>query len=252
MRSIGAANVSTFIEEIKPLVTEDIDALLAEAQANFKRDRPLIEQFQMMVDLARKSPQLRSLLDWQRVEIATMLVGYRASTGGVRVDYRSPSRYLMLLRRTAALEVGDFTMHASRQDIVDQAVSYGASETTARRLINDTKHAGLIDIVPCHHLCGLGCPLADGKCGSQKHFVTPTGSWMFSHAVKQLVSMLYRYSLYRFESSDPLAASTFSERWTRNFGFRQSTLDAAELVCAAWTTAPVSWSGQRRRSRLSN
>ena len=216
MRLIGARNVSTFIEKIKPLVTEDIDALLAEAQANFKRDRPLIEQFQMMVDLARKSPQLSSLLDWQRVEIATMLVGYRASTGGVRVDYRSPSRYLMLLRRTAALEVGDFTMHATRQDIVGQALSYGASETSARRLINDTEHAGLVNIVACAK--------------SQKRYVAPTGSWMVSHCVKQLVSMLYRYALYRFDASDPLAASTFSERWIRNFGFRKSTLDAAEQL----------------------
>jgi len=245
VRTIGKDNVAEFIATIRPLVVEEVMLLVQQPRNGYEREQMPAEQFRGVVDLMGRSAELRALVAWQRAEIATMLVGYRAATGGVRVDYRSPSRFLMLLRRTSALETGDFTRHATRQDIVDQVVSYGASATTARRLIDDTEHAGLVNIVPCDHLCGLGCSQAGAPCGSQKHYVTPTASWMFSHCAKQLTMMLFRYAMYRVDSSDQLAASTFRERWERNFGFRPSTLDAAELVWARVSRPSAKLTGDR-------
>jgi len=198
-----------FISTLKPIIEQDLGALVTADDERYDL------QFERMTRLIATAPAVADLFRWQRVEIAAALVGYRAATGGVRVDYKSPTRYLMLLRRARALIAGDFEQHATRQDVISQAESYGASETSARRLIDDTEAQGLITICDCRQ--------------NQSKFVVPTGGWMRSHCVKQLCVMLYRYSLYRL-SGDSLASATFQTRWVREFGFRQSTLDLAEKI----------------------
>ena len=203
-----------------PVVDEELSGLLGDSFAgknvpNWRHDHDVPAQFRAVVDGFNNIPSLRAIILWQAQEITATLVGCRASSMGIRVDYRSPCRYLMLLSRIKAITAGDFSLHATRKDIVGMGQSYLGSEASVRRLIVSTEAKGLITLVSL-----------PGRKGS---IVVPSAEWMYRHCCKQLITMLARYAHYRSPiQGDELAAATFQNRWVRVFGFSQTALELSE------------------------
>ena len=96
----------------------ELKSSLGSDLANGDGQRDYDSQFDLVSTRIEQSEKFRAIVQWQKQEITAMLVGYLASTGGIRVDYQSPCRYLILLHRMTALLAVDFTAHATRQDIV--------------------------------------------------------------------------------------------------------------------------------------
>ena len=203
-----------FIMALGPIVAAELESSLGYDLVNGDGQRDDLSQFDIVSNRIEQLAKMRAVVQWQKQEITAMLIGYLASTFGSGVDHKSPCRYLILLYRMKALLAVDFTAHATRQDIVALTRTYGSSEASARRLVDDLEAQGFINIVSHPR--------------SQQNLVVPAGPWVFSHCRKQLVVMLYRYAAYRAPDGDPLAAATFQNRWVREFGFQQGTLDLAE------------------------